>query len=116
MPVFNDAAPTNATILGQGSITPLNGKTASGTAIAYTTGGTTIIIRLQALSVTAEAGMQLVVLFNNSSTLQATLRGFTGNQNYTFTVGSGGTGVSSIFLRSVQVPSPTNDYATANIL
>lgn len=85
---FTDAVP-NGTVVAQGNFSSQNGQTVTGSAIIYNMGAPNYIVRLSGLTAPSESGLLVQVWGNGSSpTYQVTLRGASGNQNYSFSSNS----------------------------
>lgn len=86
---INDSLPTG-TIVAQGNFSGQNGHTVSGTVSVWEqVSGTTcsFVLRLQSLSAPTDAALRVVPLVNGAPTVSPSyysLRGSTGNQNYSF--------------------------------
>jgi hypothetical protein len=79
---LNDPAP-NGTIIYSGQFA----APVSGTAAVYSTGS--LILRLSGMTVPTQNGLQIFINGSGGKTFVATLRGFTGNQNYALTTATG---------------------------
>lgn len=105
---FNDPLPTGQ-IVAQGPFYGLNDKTVSGTAVVYKTSSTSYTLRLSGVSFPDETGLVLIPVANNAAQAPLSLRGPTGNQNYTLNA-SGTVTWNQVLLRN----STNNlDYAQA---
>jgi hypothetical protein len=87
---FNDPTPTG-TVIAQGSFNSYNGRTVTGIVSVWEQddgGSCTHVVQLQSLSAPTDAGLEVVPLVNGATNVSPTfysLRGSSGNQNYTFT-------------------------------
>lgn len=110
---FNDPVPTGMTLGKQGNFTVLlKGKSVSGTAQVYTS-TSSLIIRLQNFTSTADAALQVVAEFSDATNSAMTLRGYSGNQNYSFPALVGNQTVSSVAISSSTIAPPNNVYGRA---
>lgn len=98
---YNDPAPTNGTIITQGNFG--GGGSVSGDVVIYNMGSGTYIIRLVSLNAPDESGLQMIPVVDGVRATSYSLKGSSGNQNYTFTYNGSGSPVwNQIVIRSVQ--------------
>jgi hypothetical protein len=87
---IDDPLPSG-TIVAQGSLGGQNGHTVSGVVSVWqqnNSSACTFVLRLQTLSAPTDASLRVIPLVNGAPSVSPTfysLRGSTGNQNYTFT-------------------------------
>ena len=105
----NDALPQNATQVAWGTFQSMNGKSVSGLAKVYLSNGGGYVIRLEGISVTAEASLQIVVVYNSTLKASTPLVSYSGTRNYSFDFPVGTT------FNSVSIYSSTTlrDYGQA---
>lgn len=107
---LNDPVPSG-TIVHTGMWVSMGGQTVTGTVSVYTSSSGTYTFRLEGISAPTEGGLQLIAVSQaNGSFFLGTLRGASGNQNYT--IEPGVNVWTQIVLHS---PTYNVDYGRANL-